>query len=86
MERLDEQSRASISLFYVKNVSDTLKRVLRPFQIRTVTKSYWTLKRKLVHPKDVVSEKERPNVVYRIPCEGCPATYVGQTKRRLEKG
>ena len=39
----------------------------------------------LMHPKDPVQEKERPNVVHCIPCGDCPATYVGQTNRRPEK-
>ena len=38
-----------------------------------------------MHPKDVVLVKHKPNVVYRIPCASCLATYVHQTKRRLEK-
>ena len=36
-------------------------------------------------PKDVVLEMERPNVAYHIPCTDCPATYVGETKRRFCK-
>ena len=75
----------TISLPYVHGVSDALKRVLEPFRIRTVMKPYRTLKQRLVHPKDVVPKMERSNVVYCIPCADCPASYVGETKRRLGK-
>ena len=83
--RVDEQPRATISLPYIHGVSDALKRILEPFRIRTVMKPYRTLKQRLVHPKDVVPKMERSNVVYCIPCADCPASYVGETKRRLGK-
>ena len=83
--RVDEQLRVTISLPYVHGVSDALKRALESFHIRTVMKPYWSLMRRLVHPKDVVPEMERSNIVYCIPCADCPATYVGETKRRLGK-
>ena len=35
--------------------------------------------------KDRVQESEMADVVYRIPCTVCPATYVGQTGRRLNQ-
>ena len=33
--------------------------------------------------KDVCSKDEKSNVVYRIDCNECTASYVGQTERRL---
>ena len=40
---------------------------------------------KLVHPKDTVSELERSNIVYCIPCADCSTTYVGETNKKLGK-
>ena len=42
--------------------------------------------RKLVHPKDVVMDIERLNVVYSVPCADCPTIYVGETKGNLAGG
>jgi len=33
--------------------------------------------------KDKIDRSSRCNVVYRIDCQDCEASYVGQTKRRL---
>jgi len=33
--------------------------------------------------KDILSTLSRPNVVYKINCSNCDASYVGQTKRIL---
>ena len=33
--------------------------------------------------KDKSKKEIENNVVYRIHCNNCPATYVGQTKRKL---
>ena len=37
-----------------------------------------------VHPKDPVPEWKRKGVVYNIPCNECPRTYIGQTGRSLD--
>ena len=36
------------------------------------------------HPKDRVPMMNKSNVVYKVECADCDATYVGETKRRLE--
>ena len=37
----------------------------------------------LVRPKDRISDNEKPEVVYKIPCKNCKCVYVGETERPL---
>jgi len=37
----------------------------------------------LVHPKDRISDDEKPEMVYNIPCKNCERVYVGETERPL---
>ena len=39
----------------------------------------------LCKPKDPIPDLLRSGVVYKIPCLSCPATYIGQTCRRLQQ-
>ena len=64
---------------------EPLKRILQEFNIRTVMRPHQTLKQRLVHPKDAIPDMEKSGVIYCIPCAECPATYVGETKRKLCK-
>jgi len=45
--------------------------------------SQCTLRNLLVHPKDRISDDEKPEVVYKIPCKNCERVYVGKTGRPL---
>ena len=36
-----------------------------------------------MHPKDRISDKEKPEVVYKIPRKNCERVYVGETGRPL---
>ena len=37
----------------------------------------------LSHPKDRVTGADKSNVVHKIGCRGCDASYVGETGRAL---
>ena len=43
-----------------------------------------TLRQLLVRPKDPVAKERVVGPVYRIPCEQCDDSYVGETERSLK--
>ena len=79
----EKDPRATICLPYVRGTSEVLRRILESHDIRVAFKPCSTLKQALVHPKDSLNDLQKANVVYKITCADCPASYVGETKRRL---
>ena len=69
---------------YVGHVSESIKRLLAPLNIRTCFRSHNTLRELLVHPKDHIPDIKKPGVVYSISCKECDNVSVGQTGRTLE--
>ena len=53
------------------------------YRICTAVRPHTTWTNMLVHPKDRISDNEKPEVVYKIPCKNCKRVYVGQTERPL---
>ena len=51
--------------------------------LNTAVRPHTTLRNLLVHPKDRISNEEKPEVVYKIPCKNCERVYVGETGRPL---
>ena len=37
----------------------------------------------LVHPKDKISDEEKPEVVYKMPCKNWKRAYIAETGRPL---
>ena len=56
-----------------------LARVLQQLSIHVRLRPNHTLRHTLVKPKDPVPEMSQSTVVYRIPCQDCPKTYVGES-------
>ena len=76
--------KATVVLPYVRHISETIRRILTPLEIRSCFKPHQTLRQLLVHPKDPIPPMQRPGVVNQVPCASCPEVYVGQTGRTLE--
>ena len=68
---------------YVRGTSETIARILRPYNIRVAHKPTFTLRRLLTHVKGKDKPEDRPGAVYKIHCSDCQATYIGETGRNL---
>ena len=76
--------KATVVFPYVKNVSESIQRILTRLNIRTCFRPVRTLRQFLVHPKDQLPMSRVSRVVYSIPCQDCDKTYIGETGRTLE--
>ena len=73
----------SVTLPYVRGLSETIKRILEGLDIRVYLRPNRTLRQMLVKPKDPLPVDQKNGVVYRIPCRDCEKTYIGQSGRSL---
>ncbi|KAI8483456.1 hypothetical protein Bbelb_387880 [Branchiostoma belcheri] len=75
--------RGTVSIPYIKGISETLMRLYRSKGIQCQFRPVNTIRRNLVAPKDKIKTLDRSGTVYHIPCADCPATYVGESERPL---
>jgi len=62
-----------------------ISRLLKFSNIRLVPSFPNKLDRIIRLGKDITDKLNRPNCVYKLTCTSCSSTYVGETKRRLQK-
>ena len=67
----------------MKGLSEELRRVFSRYGTPTYFKSSNTLRQLLVKPKDP-DEKKVVGPVYKIMCEDCETSYLGETERSLK--
>ena len=77
------KSRGMVTIPYVKGLSEAFSRILKIYRICTAVRPHTTLRNLLVHPKDRISDEEKPEVVYKIPCKNCERVYIEETGRPL---
>ena len=70
--------------FLNNNIFSKFKHILIPFKILVIPKIIHSLNYVIRLGKDVTSQFDNINVMYRIRCKQCPAEYTGQTKRQLK--
>ena len=68
---------------YIKGTSETIARILQPYNIRVAHKPITTLRQLLTNVKDKDEPSDRRGAVYKIKCCDCQATYIGETGRNL---
>ena len=83
----EERKRRLVVIPYIrgKNFKE-FQRIFGRFRVRTYFKPSNTLRQLLVHPKDPVGKDKvvGPVYMYKISCEDCEATYVGETETFTE--
>ena len=79
-----EDKKRPVIIPYIRGFSEELKRTFGGYGIPTYFKPTNTLHQLLVHPKDPVGKDKVVGPVYKISCEECEATYVGETERSLK--
>ena len=80
----EERKKRPVVVPYIRGFSEELKRIFGGFGVPTYFKSSNTLRQLLVHPKDPVGKDKVVGPVYKISCEECDTTYVGETERSLK--
>ena len=70
---------------YIKGTSETIARILQPYNIRVAHKPITTLRHLLTNVKDRDEPNNRQGAVYKIKCSDCQASYIGETGRNLHR-
>ena len=67
---------------YIKGTSETIARILQPYNIRVDHRPITTLRHLLTNVKDKDEPKNRQGAVYKIKCFDCQASYIRETPDR----
>lgn len=81
---LAPSKRKIVPLPYIKGFSERLGCSLRKFDLTPVFSVNSNLRSVVTKGKDRTDEHDKCNVVYKIQCNDCSASYVGETKRELK--
>ena len=73
----------TVTIPYIKGTSETISRILQPYNIRVAHKPTTTLRHLLTNVKDRDEPNNRQRAVYKIKCSDCQASYIGETGRNL---
>ena len=79
-----DDPRSHVTIPYIQGVSEAVARILSDINVQVHVKPFRTLRKILSHPKDRIPDDDKSNVVYKINCRDCDASYVGETGRALK--
>ena len=80
---LEQTPLTTVTIPYIKGTSETISRILQPYNIRVAHKPTTTLRQLLTNVKDKDEPNNRQGAVYKIKCSDCQASYIGETGRNL---
>jgi len=69
---------------YIPIVSEQIKNMIKLHNVKLAFFSFNKLDGIIKAQKDILPNYSRKNVVYKICCKDCDASYVGQTSRKLK--
>ena len=73
----------TVTIPYIKGTSETISRILKPYNIRVAHKPTTALRQLLTNVKDRDEPNNRQGAVYKVKCSDCQASYFGETGRNL---
>ena len=73
----------TVTIPYIKGTSETISRILQPYNICVAHKPTITLQQLLTNVKDKDEPNNRQGAVYKIKCSDCQASHIGETGRKL---
>ena len=68
---------------YIRGISETIARILQPYNICVAYKPITTLWQLPTNVKDKDKLEDRQGEVYKIKCCDCQASYISETSRNL---
>ena len=80
----EKKKRFLVVIPYVKGLAEEVRRGLSGYGVPLYFKPTNTLRQMLVRPKQQVQKDKMVAPVYRIECNSCQASYVGETERSLK--
>ena len=78
-----EKKRKFFLIPYIKGISERFSKIAEKYQFRLAFSCNNKLDKFIKTGKDILDSMHHCNVVYKIDCHDCDASYVGQTKRQL---
>ena len=75
----------TVTIPNIKGTSETITRILQPYNIRVAHKPITTLRQLLTNIKDKDEPNNTQGAVYKIKSCKCQANYIGETSRNLNK-
>ncbi|KAL9972266.1 hypothetical protein ACROYT_G018545 [Oculina patagonica] len=83
IKTLTRRAQLVSTLPYIKGTSETIARILQPYNIRVAHKPITTLRHLLTNVKDRDEPNNRQGAIYKIKCSDCQVSYIGETGRNL---